>query len=317
MRNSGHLRARRRQIGGLVIRAIFGNDASIMRIRDKIGQHGPVYSFEFFPPKTPAGDESLYRAIDRLRELEPTFVSVTYGAGGTTREKTLELVTRIRNEIGIEAMAHLTCVGAGRKELGDILRRLEAEGIENVLPLRGDPPKGAACFEQPPDGFAYAAELVAFIRTSGHSFCLGGACYPEGHVECRDLARDIEHLRRKVECGLDFVITQLFFDNQYYFDFVDRARAAGIHVPILAGIMPITNVAQIERFTSMCGARIPDELRARLDKARDDEEAVVAAGIDHATRQCRQLLERDVAGIHFYTLNKSTATRAILERLRG
>jgi methylenetetrahydrofolate reductase (NADPH) len=288
-----------------------------MRIRDRIGRNGPIYSFEFFPPKTPAGDESLYRAIDRLRELEPTFVSVTYGAGGTTREKTLQLVARIKNEIGIEAMAHLTCVGAGRTELADILRQLQAHGIENVLPLRGDPPKGTTSFEQPPDGFAYAAELVAFIRRSGYAFCLGGACYPEGHVECRDLAQDVEHLRRKVECGLDFVITQLFFDNQYYFDFVERARAAGIGVPIIAGIMPITNVAQIERFTSMCGASIPAELRVRLDQVRDDEEAVVAVGIEHATQQCRQLLEAGVAGIHFYTLNKSTATRAVLERLRG
>ena len=288
-----------------------------MRISDRIGVNGPVFSFEFFPPKTPAGEASLYEAIDRLRALEPTFVSVTYGAGGSTREKTIELVGRIKHEIGIEAMAHLTCVGASRGELAEILQRLERQGIDNVLPLRGDPPRGAERFEQTPDGFAYAAELVAFIRERGHGFCLGGACYPEGHIECGDLAQDIVHLKRKVDSGVDFVITQLFFDKARFFDFTRRARAAGIEVPILAGIMPITNVSQIERFTSMCGAAIPAELRARLDAVRDDESAVTEVGIAHATEQCRELLDRGVAGIHFYTLNKSTATRAILERLRA
>ena len=283
-----------------------------MRISDRIGVNGPVFSFEFFPPKTPAGEASLYEAIDRLRALEPTFVSVTYGAGGSTREKTIELVGRIKHEIGIEAMAHLTCVGASRGELAEILQRLERQGIDNVLPLRGDPPRGAERFEQTPDGFAYAAELVAFIRERGHGFCLGGACYPEGHIECGDLAQDIVHLKRKVDSGVDFVITQLFFDNARFFDFTRRARAAGIEVPILAGIMPITNVSQIERFTSMCGAAIPAELRARLDAVRDDESAVTEVGIAHATEQCRELLDRGVAGVHFYTLNKSTATRAIL-----
>lgn len=288
-----------------------------MRIRDQIGVKGPVFSFEFFPPKTPAGDESLYRALERLRRLEPTFVSVTYGAGGSTREKTLDLVGRIKHEVGIEAMAHLTCVGAGRMELTAILRRLEALGIDNVLPLRGDPPRDSGHFEQPPDGFAHASELVAFIRDGGYRFCLGGACYPEGHVESADAAQELMHLKHKVDCGLEFVITQLFFDNEKFLAFSRRARAAGIEVPILAGIMPITNVSQIERFTSMCGATIPAELRARLDGVRDDEEAVVATGVDHAARQCRELLDRGVEGIHFYTLNKSTATRAILERLRG
>jgi methylenetetrahydrofolate reductase (NADPH) len=309
MRNS----ARR----ALVMRRLFCKDAPIMRIRDRIGVNGPVFSFEFFPPKTPAGEAALYQAIDRLRELRPTFVSVTYGAGGSTREKTIELVARIKHEIGIEAMAHLTCVGASRGELGEILQRLESQGIENVLPLRGDPPQGAARFEQPPDGFAYAAELVAFIRERGHVFCLAGACYPEGHVECSDAAQDIANLKRKVDCGVDFIITQLFFDNARFFDFARRARAAGIDVPILAGIMPITNVAQIERFTSMCGATIPGALRARLEAVRDDEAAVTAIGIEHAIEQCRELLDRGVEGVHFYTLNKSTATRAILERLRS
>lgn len=288
-----------------------------MRISDQIGGRGPVFSFEFFPPKTPAGEASLYEAIDRLRGLRPTFVSVTYGAGGSTREKTIELVGRIKHEHGLEAMAHLTCVGASRHELADVLRRLQDQRIENVLPLRGDPPRGTERFEPARDGFAYASELVAFIRESGHTFCLGGACYPEGHVECPDLAQDLANLKRKVDAGLDFIITQLFFDNAHYFDFIERARAAGIAVPVLAGIMPITNVSQIERFTSMCGAHIPESLKARLERVRDDEAAVVDIGIEHATAQCRELLDRGVAGIHFYTLNKSTATRAVLERLRA
>ena len=288
-----------------------------MRIPDMIGVNGPVFSFEFFPPKTEHGEQNLYRTVDHLRELHPAFVSVTYGAGGSTRDKTLRLVCRIKHEMGIEAMAHLTCVGAGRVEIETVLQRLQDGGIENVLALRGDPPRDQPRFLRPADGFGYASELVGFIRDRGFRFALGGACYPEGHVECRDLEADLTHLKIKVAQGLDFVITQLFFDNADYFAFVERARAGGLRLPILPGIMPITNVAQIERFTSMCGARIPDGLRARLDRVRDDEDAVRTVGIDHATAQCRDLLARDAPGIHFYTLNQSPATRAICERLRG
>jgi methylenetetrahydrofolate reductase (NADPH) len=288
-----------------------------MYIRDLLGRNGPVFSFEFFPPKTEAGEHSLYQTIERLRELRPTFVSVTYGAGGSTRDKTLELVRRIKNEICIETMAHLTCVGAGRDEIHAVLERLAAAGIENVLALRGDPPRDQAAFVRPAQGFAFAAELVQFIGERGFEFCLGGACYPEGHVECRDLERDLMHLKHKVDCGLQFVITQLFFDNADYFSFVERAHARGIHVPIIAGIMPITNLSQVERFTAMCGARIPETLRARLAAVRHDDAAVRAVGVDHATAQCRDLLARGAPGIHFYTLNQSTATRAIFERLRG
>ncbi len=289
----------------------------IMRIGDLVGADGPLFSFEFFPPKTEQGEQHLYRTIDRLRPLRPSFVSVTYGAGGTTREKTVELVCRIKHEIGIEAMAHLTCVGASRAELDAVLQRLQDNGIENVLALRGDPPRGAERFVRPADGFAFASELVEFIRRRGYRFSLGGACYPEGHIECRDPTRGLEHLALKVNAGLDFVITQLFFDNADYFAFVERVRGFGLRVPIIPGIMPITNVAQIERFTSMCGARIPAALKARLDAVRDDEDAVRAVGIDHATTQCRELLQRGAPGIHFYTLNQSPATRAICERLHG
>lgn len=288
-----------------------------MRIRDLLGGNGPVFSFEFFPPKTPTGEQALYQTIERLRALHPTFVSVTYGAGGSTRDKTVGLVRRIKHDIGIEAMAHLTCVGADRHEIQDVLQRVANAGIENVLVLRGDPPRDQGVFTPAVNGFAFASELVQFIRERGFDFCLGGACYPEGHVECRDLDQDLLHLKRKVDCGLDFVITQLFFDNADYFAFVERARGRGVRVPIIPGIMPITNLAQIERFTAMCGARIPDDLRSRLTRVRDDDDAVRAVGIEHATLQCRELLARGAPGIHFYTLNQSTATRGIFERLRG
>lgn len=287
-----------------------------MRIVERIGVGEPIFSFEFFPPKTPAGEEALYRTIESLRPLQPAFVSVTYGAGGSTRSKTVELVRHIKHDIGIEAMAHITCVGAARDQIASVLDELAAGGIENVLPLRGDPPRDQPHFQRPANGFAFASELVRFIRERGDRFCLAGAGYPEGHVETADRTADLRHLKEKVDAGVDFLITQLFFDNQHYHRFVREARRIGIDRPILAGIMPITNVSQIERFTSMCGASIPSALRQRLEGVRDDEEAVRAIGIEHATNQCRELIEAGAPGIHFYTLNQSVATRAILERLR-
>jgi methylenetetrahydrofolate reductase (NADPH) len=287
-----------------------------MRIRDLISASSPVFSFEFFPPKTPQGEHSLYRTIDNLRELQPTFVSVTYGAGGTTRDKTVELVSRIKHDIGIESMAHLTCVGADQNEIKAVLQRLRVASIDNVLALRGDPPREQTAFVRPTNGFAYASELVSFIRAQRFEFCVGGAGYPEGHVECSDRDLDLERFKQKVDAGLDFAITQLFFDNADYFAFVERAGRLGIDLPIIPGIMPITNVSQIERFTSMCGATIPADLRARLDRVRDDEQAVHKVGVEHAIGQCRDLLQRGAPGIHFYTLNQSLATRAICENLQ-
>lgn len=287
-----------------------------MRIGDLFGRNESVFSFEFYPPKTEAGEKALMRTVASLRDLQPSFVSVTYGAGGSTREKTIDIVTSIKREHGIEAMAHLTCVGHDRSEIAAILQHLANCGIENVLPLRGDPPQGETAFVRPTNGFAYAAELVHFIHELGHRFCLGGAGYPEGHQECRDLARDIEHLRQKVAAGVDFVITQLFYDNDDYYAFVERAREVGIEVPLVPGIMPITNTAQIERIARLCGARIPEPLREQLRAAADDPDAVQAIGIEYATRQCRELLIRGAPGIHFYTLNQSPATAAILAELR-
>jgi methylenetetrahydrofolate reductase (NADPH) len=292
-----------------------------MRIRELLSTGRPCFSFEFFPPKSDEGLASLRQSILSLRELSPTFVSVTYGAGGSTRDRTVELVTEIQRGQGIEVMAHLTCVGASRDDIRQVLDRLMTAGIDNVLALRGDPPRGEVNFVPAPDGFQYAEELAAFIRAS-YPFCLGGACYPEVHVECvddcgrRDAARDLENLKRKVAAGCEFLITQLFFDNQYYFEFVDRARRAGIGVPIIPGIMPITNVEQVRRFTTMCGATIPQSLLDELDRLKDDPAAVLSLGVAHASAQCLELLQRGAPGIHFYTLNKSAATRTILTALR-
>lgn len=285
-----------------------------MKIRDLFGQAAPVFSFEFFPPKTEKGMDSLFRAIGELKRLSPSFVSVTYGAGGSTRDLTVELVGKIKNELGIEAMAHLTCVGSTATEIASVLDRLASHEIENVLALRGDPPEGEEEFVVTEGGFSHANELIDFIR-SRNSFCLGGACYPECHPESRSRDEDLQNLKRKVDAGAEFLVSQLFFDNIDYFEFVKRARDIGIEVPIVAGIMPITNVAQVKRFTSMCGARIPAALSRHLEGAAHDAESVIRVGIEHATAQCRGLLEGGAPGIHFYTLNKSSATRQIFQNL--
>ena len=286
-----------------------------MRVSDMFAGARPLISFEFFPPKTDEAMRDLYRTVEEMRALHPSFVSVTYGAGGSTRDRTVDLVVRIKKEIGVETMAHLTCVGSTRDEIRVVLARLRDGGIDNVLALRGDPPKGETQFKKVEGGFGFASELAAFIRGEQMPFCLGGACYPEGHVETRDLEKDLAHLRRKVDAGVDFLITQLFFRTNDYFAFVRRARKTGITLPIVPGIMPITNVDQIKRFTSMCGATIPSPLLARLEPVKDDPAKVMAVGIDHAVMQCRELLAGGAPGLHFYTLNKSPATRAVYERL--
>lgn len=288
-----------------------------MRISSLLSRDTPVFSFEFFPPKTEAGDRTLLTTIAELRPLAPDFVSVTYGAGGSTRERTVELVSYIKQEVGIEAMAHLTCVGAARDELVSVLDRLEQAGIENVIALRGDPPAGEDGFVAHPQGLSFAVELVELLRSQSRPFCVAAACYPEKHVEALSFDADLQRLREKVDAGVDFLITQLFFDNRAYFDFVEKARAAGITVPIVAGIMPITNLGQIERFTGRCGAAIPRSLHELLDPHRDDSETVERLSVEYAIGQCRELLARGVPGIHFYTLNKSRATRDILTALRN
>src|SRR4051794_30434890 len=275
-----------------------------MRIDKLFGQGLPAISFEFFPPRNEGGWAQLYQAIGELHSLKPSYVSVTYGAGGSTRGKTLDLVSRIQNELKIRSMAHLTCVGHTADELGGILDDLWKAGIRNVLALRGDPPAGQSTFVATPGGFTYGNELVSFIK-SKYDLCIGVAGYPEGHPLCLNKTRDLENLKRKVDAGGCFVVTQLFFDNADFYRFRDRARAMGITVPIIAGIMPITNVGQIKRFVSMCGAKIPHRLLTKLEVVEPNPEAVHQTGVDYAAMQCQDLLFNDVEGIHFYTLNKS------------
>jgi methylenetetrahydrofolate reductase (NADPH) len=288
-----------------------------MRISEVLARKAPVFSFEFFPPKTDEALSQLEKTIADLGPLEPDYVSVTYGAGGSTREKTIDLVSRIKRDTGIEAMAHLTCVGSPKEELHGVLQRLIDSGVENVLALRGDPPKGQSTFTAVEGGFRYANELVGFIRENfDDRVAIGAAGYPEKHVECGNPAVDLANLKRKVDAGVNFIVTQLFFDNRKYFEFVDNARTIGINVPIIPGIMPITNASQVERFTLLCGASLPFRLAAELDRRRDNQQAVMQLGVAHATAQCIELLQCGAPGVHFYTLNRSTATMQVLTALR-
>jgi len=288
-----------------------------MRISEIIEGTHPCFSFEFFPPKTPEGEQQLWATLGVLKELEPDFVSVTYGAGGSTRERTVEIVSRVKRELGIEAMAHLTCVGATVEQLREVLAEIQAAGIENVLALRGDPPQGETEWKATPGGLAYATELAGLISGEFGELGIGGACFPEVHPEAPDMETDLVWLKQKVDAGARFLITQLFFDNQLYFDFVPKARAAGIGVPIIPGVMPIRSYAQIKRFAALCGASIPTPLATALEALRGDEKAEFELGAAFAAQQCFELLSRGAPGIHFYTLNRPEATRAILAALRS
>jgi methylenetetrahydrofolate reductase (NADPH) len=275
----------------------------------------PVFSFEFFPPKTDEGWHTLRATLESLVDLGPDFASVTYGAGGSTRDRTLEVTRWIKQDLGIEAMAHLSCVGTSRDELGAILDGIEDAGLENVLALRGDPPRGETEWRPHPQGLRYSTELAALI-TSSYPLCVGAACFPEIHPDAPDLGHDLRFLKQKLENGVSFLITNLFLDNDLYFRFVEEARSAGIDVPIIPGIMPITNAGQIKTMTGMCGASIPGTLLEQLEARADDPEAVLQLGVSYATLQCAELLARGAPGIHFYTLNRSPATRAILSALK-
>jgi len=284
-----------------------------MRIAELFRAGRPVFSFEFFPPKTDAGFAALYRTVEELKLLSPDFVSVTWGAAGSTRRKTVEIVIQIQQEIGITAMAHLSCIGSTPEQLAETLVRLERAGIENVLALGGDRPTG---YVPPPGAFTYANELAGFIR-SRFRFCLGGACYPETHQLAPNAEADLANLVRKVDAGVEFLITQLFYDSADYFAFVARARAAGISVPIVPGIMPIISAANIRRIATLSAARIPAALDAQLRRVEHDDALTLEVGVAWATRQCRELLDGGAPGIHFYTMNKSPATRRVFENLRS
>jgi methylenetetrahydrofolate reductase (NADPH) len=286
-----------------------------MRIAELYAAGRPVFSFEFFPPKTDAGYRALYRTIGDLKRLEPGFVSVTCGAAGSTRAKTADLVIRIQRELGLTAMAHVTCTGQTAEELAETLERLAVEGIENVLALRGDPPRDQPDWRPVPGGFRHASDLARFIR-GRWPFSIGGACYPEKHHEAPSFEDDLRRLVTKVEAGAEFLITQLFLDNADYFRFVERARAADIAVPIVPGIMPMVSLHNLRHAMRLSpGSKTPPALEDALAAAEDDEERSLAIGVDWAWRQCRELLDRGAPGVHFYTLNRSPATRQVRERL--
>jgi methylenetetrahydrofolate reductase (NADPH) len=287
-----------------------------MRIDEILEDTRPCFSFEFFPPKTDEGMENFWRAANELKGDEPAFVSVTYGAGGSTRDRTIKLVKRIKQELGLEAMAHFTCVGATVPELRKVLDDMRDAGIENVLALRGDPPAGQEEWTATEGGLSYSTELIELIAQD-YEFSIGAACFPEVHIHSASLEQDLRVAKEKVENGARFLITQLFFDNDLYFDFVEKARAAGVDVPIIPGIMPIQNFRQIKRITKMCGASLPKELDREITARQDEDEAVRDLGVAYATMQCSDLLARGAPGIHFYVLNRSPATRAILAALRS
>jgi methylenetetrahydrofolate reductase (NADPH) len=287
-----------------------------MRIDEILADGSPVFSVEFFPPRSPEGVDGLFETIEALKPLEPDFVSVTYGAGGATRDGTVEIATRIKREHGLEAMAHLSCVGETRAGLVEILDRFQAAGIENVLALRGDPPRGQAAFEAPDGGLSSAAELAAFI-SEGYDFTIGGACFPEVHPEAPNLEADLAYLRTKVEAGARFLITQLFFDNQAYFDFVHEAGGVGIEVPIIPGVIPIASYAQVARICDLCDASMPRELSEAMEVLGGDPEAEALLGVAFAAQQCEELLAGGAPGIHFYALNRAPGTRAVLSALRA
>ena len=276
----------------------------------------PVFSFEFFPPRTEQGVTSLFQAVEALRPLAPAYVCVTYGAGGSTRARTLELVKRLKHEVEVEAMAHITCVGSSRDEIAGVLDELAEAGVHNVMALRGDPPRGETTFTPHPQGFRYASELVAFIReTTGDWFQIEVACYPEYHPQTRNAADEIRHFKKKVDVGANGAITQYFYNADAYFRFVEDCQATGIELPIVPGVMPIGNFSQLARFSDACGAEIPRWMRFKLESFRDDSASIRAFGLDVVTELCDRLLSGGAPGLHFYTLNQAGLTSTIWQRL--
>jgi methylenetetrahydrofolate reductase (NADPH) len=280
---------------------------------DKIKSGAPTLSFELFPPKNINGWATLYSTMAEISKLAPDYISVTYGAGGSTRSKTVDLVSRIQDELGIESMAHLTCVGHSKDELKDILQTLVKAGIRNVLALRGDPPKGDTAFKPHPDGFAHASDLIGFIK-GNFGLRIGCAFYPEKHMEAASLESDIDFLKLKQDQGAEVTISQLFFDNEIFYRFRDRCHAKGVTMPFVAGIMPVLNLNQLTRFRELSGCAIPESMVAFLGTGKPEE--VTQRGVDFATRQCEDLLKNGIAGIHLYSLNQSHSSARITENLR-
>ncbi len=286
-----------------------------MKIIDLFSRNKPVLSFELFPPKRDGNLEGLFQTVFELKELAPDYVSITYGAGGSSRDMTYDIAVRLK-DMGILPLMHFTCVGHSKDEIRQILSRVQNAGLENILALRGDPPKGQSDFKPAPDGFAYAEELIRFIRKEGYGFCLGVAGYPEGHPEAVSPAQDRENLKKKMEAGGQFIVTQLFFDNRDYFHYVDQLRGLGVTAPVQPGLWLLTDYSQVEKIASF-GTKIPLELSEGLKPHRDDKEFVREKGIEYAVRQCSELLSKGAPGIHFYVMNKSAPVREVLTRLNA
>ena len=280
-------------------------------ISELFAERRVLRSLEFFPPKDDAGVEALRATAQALRRMQPDFVSVTYGAGGTTRDRTAQVSAMLRTEFGFTVMPHLTCVGHSRAELSALADRIHGGGFRNIMTLRGDPPKGTTEFKVATDGLRHASELAELLKARHNDFCLGVAGYPEKHPEAPSLEADLTHLRRKVDAGEAFVTTQLFFDNAVYYRFVEKCRAAGITVPIVPGIMPVLSLKQIQRFTQMCGATLPEQLTKRLEAAADNADVVETIGIDWALNQIRGLIANGAPGYHLYILNRAKGALAL------
>ena len=286
-----------------------------MRLRELYSRPEKTFSVEFFPPKTDKGEESLFEEIAVLKKLKPSFCSVTYGAGGSTRGKTVELVERIHRECRMEVMCHLTVVGQSKNEVRTVLAGLKQKGIENIIALGGDPPQGVVDWVPHPDGFSHSVELVR-EAASYRWFSIAVAGFPEVHPRALSREADLKYLKEKADAGADVVITQLFFDNEDFYRYVDDLQKLGVRAPIIPGILPVLSAPQVRRFTSICGARIPPRLERLLAKVEEDDEGAERLGIDYATEQCERLLSFGVPGIHFYSLNKSRSVKAIFENLR-
>ncbi|MBA3484271.1 MAG: methylenetetrahydrofolate reductase [NAD(P)H] [Pirellulales bacterium] len=286
-----------------------------MTIRDAYGPNRFGLSFELFPPKTPEGMTGLFNCVGELVKFDPSYITCTFGAGGSTQDRTLEVITGVREKFNVPVATHLTCVGLTAPEIRDYLARALSQGVDNVVALRGDPPRGETEFKPVAGGFCYGNELVAFIRSEFEEMGVAVGGYPEKHQEAPSRKVDLENLKRKVDAGADVVITQLFYNNDDFYRFRDRCHELGINVPIVPGLLPVTNGAQIQRIAALCGAKLPPPFAAKLEKHADDADAQFEAGVDFAIKQSADLLANDIPGIHFYVLNKSAATRRVLTAL--
>ena len=284
-----------------------------MKIVDLFNRKKPVVSFEIFPPKADTPLESIFESLEQFKAMQPDFISVTYGAGGSAKDRTIEIASKVKNEYGIEVMSHFTCVGHDREDIDKLLQSLNENGIENILALRGDPPKDQPDFDFSKNAFRYANELIEYVRSRSSDFCVAASAYVEGHVDSKRLRDDMQNLKNKIDAGVDLLVTQLFFDNRLFYEFQDKALSMGINCPVTPGIMPIFKADQIKRITSLCGASLPAKLVIMMDKYQDNPEDMRKAGIEYASAQIRDLVDNGADGIHLCTMNRPKSTREILQ----